>query len=536
MTRYLLIVSVLFWVGCGEKPKTDTPNPAETEVPSNRLTESQERLEISPRDLPDPDLDAMDPAVGRQLADARLAVIEQLDQGLQGDALGRKIGELGKLYHAYDRLPSAEKAYKLATAHDPDAKEWSYYSGMVAQRQGRYGEAVELFRSSLGLTGDQATAVAWRLGRALRQAGQYDESETWLKRAAEDRDRCPAALFELGQLSLTQDRLDDAVSAFEQVLVIQPDAEQVFFPLGQALRRAGRNTEATTYLARSAEREKSVGGRAFCLDPLDARLAELTTGAAALVTRGQHARFAGDLDAALKEFERAVELAPDDPVAHQALAKGLVEKGDLDGALQHFRRAVELNPDSPTLSNDLAIVLLRTQRIGEAKAVLEKNLTRHPDLLASWLTMAQAQHASGELDDALRSLDKALALDQGNAQARGLRAKTLMVLGRRTEAAQEMARLMDEHPPEDPAERFRIAGALAQLGSLDQAYRHLIAVADDSKAPDRLKALAHLNIAGIELGNGNHEEARRHLQSALALDPDLKAAEQALARLEPSNP
>ncbi len=499
--------------------------------------------ELSASELPDPDLSHMDPSVRLQLSNAREVALQHLGSGLRGSELGAKIGSLAMLYHAYDLLPAAQQSYDLARRLDPLSAEWSYYAGSVAQRLGRLPEAIELFelawkRIDAAPASEQTdhihTATAWRLGRVLRQANQGDKARSWLERAASDDRRCPAAYFELGQLALTEDRPSEAVEHFERTLHIQSDALQVLFPLGQALKRAGREKEAQVYLQRSAEREKSIGGRARCIDPLDARLGELTTGAAAFITRGQHARFAGDIDTAIAEFRRAVELAPQDPIAHQALGRGWAEKGDLPTAIRFYRRAAELDPSSPTLANDLAILLLQTGQAAEAVTTLRRVLAAHPDFSPSWLALANAQQSQGLLAEALASLDRVLALEPDHPQARGKRAQILVSLGRRNEAAAEMARLLDENPPTDPAERLRIAGALVQLGDSQRAAIHLSALVEDDSVSDPLKARALMSLAGLDLQRGDLDSAKGRLRLAMELDPEFQPAQEALRRLPPN--
>lgn len=539
---------VLSLVACGQgtSPKETSPSagsdsapaPAAAEVPT--AGNAGNKVRLSGDDLPNPDLSQMDPAVRLQLSDAREVALGHLEAGAKGPNLGAELGDLAMLYHAYDLLPAAEQAYGLARRLEPQSVQWSYYAGAVAQRLGRLDEAIELFENAWRLAGSASdsdrseeirTSIAWRLGRVLRQANQGDPAKAWLERAEPNAQQCPAALFELGQLALSEDRPEEAVRFLERALEIQSDALQVLFPLGQALRRAGRTDEAQVYLRRSAEREQSIGGRARCVDPLDARLGERTTGAAALITRGQHARFAGDLDAAIEEFKRAVELAPDDPIAHQALARGWAEKGDLAAAVEHFRRASQLDPESPTLANDLAILLAQSGRASEAADVLHGVLARHPTFFPSWLALANTQLVQGASAEALRSIDQALSLEPGHPKARGRRAQILMALGRREEAATEMALLLKEHPPEDPNERIRMAGALVQLGDTQTAASLLAAMVDDVSIPAPSRARAHLGLAGLDLQRGNVDGARSRLSSALELDPSLQPAREMMRRL-----
>lgn len=528
----LLTGALYLALACGR----GEPPPASPEIaPPVTPADPSATATPTPATLPDPDLSAVDPQVRRQLSDIRRALVD--DPPAPGAQAAERLGELAKLYHAYDLPTAADQTYALAEAAYPDDIRWTYYRAMLAQRRGDLDAALELFE---GLSEDPRLAAVderlpmaldWRRGRILRLLNRTEAAERALKRAASRPRLCPAALFELGQAALNDDRPADAVTFFEQVLAIQSQAEQVYFPLGRALRSVGKTDEAERYLKLSAEREKSIGGRVLCSDPLDRALTDLTTGAAAWITRGQHARFAGDARGAVNAFRRAVEAAPDDPVAHQALGKGLVDLGETESAVSSYRRAVELDPDSPFLAHDLVLVMWRAGQAEPAQERLSQLLATHPDFAPARLTAARFARQLGKPARALELLDALLMLRPDQAEAKGERARVLLALGRRQEAVAQMARLLDEHPPGNAAERVRLAGALIPLGDPQSASRHLWAVAADENAAPSARAEAWATLGALALGQGNARQAREHFTTALGLDPTSTTAARGLERL-----
>ena len=65
------------------------------------------------------------------------------------------------------------------------------------------------------------------------------------------------------------------------------------------------------------------------------------------VDAGLKAKSVGDLDAAIREFQRVVELAPNLAAAHVNLGAVYYEKKDYSHAIPSLRKALELNPDLP---------------------------------------------------------------------------------------------------------------------------------------------------------------------------------------------
>lgn len=73
-----------------------------------------------------------------------------------------------------------------------------------------------------------------------------------------------------------------------------------------------------------------------------------------------------DIDAADREFRRAIELNPNYPSAHQWLSVTLSRRGHADEALAEARRAVELDPLGLPVNHNLALTLRDARRYDDA--------------------------------------------------------------------------------------------------------------------------------------------------------------------------
>jgi tetratricopeptide (TPR) repeat protein len=180
-----------------------------------------------------------------------------------------------------------------------------------------------------------------------------------------------------------------------------------------------------------------------------------------------------DFVLAEREFERAIELNPNLPEAHQwsAYLYGAQDRFDL--AMEKLRRAQRLDPLSIVIATNTGELLYRARRFDDAVAQCEKALEMDPQFAKAlyWRTMAWI--ASDRLAEAVAFLEAALAMP---AEARLLASIFLAVAGaragRREEARQAFERLQ-QHAASNYVPPFYLAIVAANLGDSEQAFAWL---------------------------------------------------------------
>src|SRR5262249_7814552 len=75
---------------------------------------------------------------------------------------------------------------------------------------------------------------------------------------------------------------------------------------------------------------------------------------------------AGDVQAAIALYEKAVKLAPEDEDLHYNLGIAYAKISDFDKAEQHYREALRLLPDYAEVHNNYGNLLLRAGRLDQA--------------------------------------------------------------------------------------------------------------------------------------------------------------------------
>ncbi len=88
----------------------------------------------------------------------------------------------------------------------------------------------------------------------------------------------------------------------------------------------------------------------------------------------------GEIDEALAQCQEAVALTPNDPDSHVALANALLAKNHVDEAIEHYSRALQLYPDDSTAHYSLANALLEKGDLFAARFHSEKAVEIEPQL------------------------------------------------------------------------------------------------------------------------------------------------------------
>ena len=417
--------------------------------------------------LLEPSLVAVEPAVRNQLLEAR-AQLAQLRESGSPSAVGAAYGSLGEHYHAYDLLEPAAACYRNALRLGADPSRYGYHLAGVYNRQGRLEDAWATLEGANLATPGVAPILA-RAGELALRRSEPEIAERHFRAALDADPDCATARYGLGEAARANGDLDQAAVHFRATLSQQPQAVQVLYPLGQTLLRLGRQEEANAYLKRAAERRMSVGGRPTCSSPWEEDLAGLTRSIASYLTRGLHHAYSGRHEAALREYEKALDRDAQDPVVRQSMASSLASLGRWPESVVQYREAVRLAPEDADLRRDLGVIAAAAGELGEARTHLSKALELRPGFAAAHFQLGLVSVKQGRLESALHSFGQALDYDPQHPQARLERVKALMQLGRRTQLLDELSNLLDDYPPEDENEVLRLTNLLAAIAQLEQS-------------------------------------------------------------------
>ncbi len=289
--------------------------------------------------------------------------------GLSGPAKGEALGRLSILQYLRGVSASPASA-ESAVAADPDGAWPASALAMARARQGRAEEALALAAKAVDAGGGAPAQTA--LGAAREAAKDLPAAEAAYRAAGgADASNLAAAVGLARVLRLTR-RAAEAEPLLQKVIAASPGAVPAYKESARVKMALGRGADAMGDGATAAALAED--------DPEAAALAVETAVAGALdFVAAQKA------DLAVQDLTRLRDTHPDSAVVRLGLAKALVARRQVDAAIVELRKAVEIAPES-------------------AEAHYQLGLAQHVH-----------KHDAAA---AVPSLEKAAALDRGNADYR----------------------------------------------------------------------------------------------------------------------
>ena len=321
---------------------------------------------------------------------------------------------------AVQPLPSEE----LAPAPPPRPEPLNQAETHAAT--GRYDEAIRILHEYLPQAGAARGETHRLLGQSFQASGDLNAALTECRKAVEHEPHSYEAHACLAECLLESDRLDAAIDACRNALEINPDGDALLFKIRfQLERRLSQNPDDFFLLLHLAQIRCLQGQVDMALEHLqhaiedcpDDQLENLERDLKRHVrffTLRQHARYSDlleQLDRRVKELEKYR--------AHLTRGLSTLAGRDLIAAQEAFKACLRLLPNGQEAREAMAEIAAARKEVEQ----LQKS--------------AREQLYSDQVEEALASLDRALALDRSSAQTATLR--------QQAETARTRALQLQEH-------------------------------------------------------------------------------------------
>ncbi|MDD5298546.1 MAG: tetratricopeptide repeat protein [Rhodocyclaceae bacterium] len=206
--------------------------------------------------------------------------------------------------------------------------------------------------------------------------------------------------------------------------------------------------------------------------------------------------------------------------------KASQQQGDLEGAISDFRRAIELDPENRLAYRDLCLALVQQGDPVQARRVILRGLSVAPLFPDFHYYLGNLYSLDNDYEKAIASYQKALALKPDFAEVRF----NLGILRRKSgefERAEAGYRDALTIHPDDAEVLNKLGETLDNLGKYPEAadcYRKSVALDPDN-------AVANYNLGAAAFREAAFEEALACLRKSVALNPALYKAKFSLGNL-----
>lgn len=266
---------------------------------------------------------------------------------------------------AKGELDPADRAVRQYLDQQPNSPDGHFLLGYILFRAGKAQDSLSEYTIGAKYRDPNASDLkVVALDYVL--LGDYSDAETWLSRSLQRDPKDPQGWYYLGRTKYNENKLEEAIRAFERCLEIEPRNVKAEDNLGLSYEGLGRTEEAfTAYRA-------AIAWQAKVLNPDPGPFIEL-------------GRLLLELDRpeeAIPYLSRATEIGPQDSRAHEYLGKVYSRLNRLQEAQDELKRAVTLAPERASLRFMLGQIYRKRGLTEKAKQELERgaklNETRAP--------------------------------------------------------------------------------------------------------------------------------------------------------------
>ncbi len=337
-----------------------------------------------------------------------------------------------------------------------------------------------------------AVLAVW-VGIDRDQAGVWSNVIAQAQRTMEIYPDNPDVHVELIKAYLLQERPDEAFRVIAQMRRRWPDNPRLptlageayrlkkdwtraAAQLGEAVRRRPHHARTAYYYGLTLER---LGRRAEARARYRRILEEHDGFLPAATALARSCRDSGDIDAAVKWFERAVALNSHHRNALFDLADLMIRQRRWEHARQLLERILDVDPDDRPAAVNLAVVLTNLDRFSEAVAIFDRLLSADPSSVAIRVNRAALFVRMQEPDRAERDYRAVLSAEPAHREA-AVGLHELLQRRRRYAQIVELWHAVRRAGGSDPETSAWLTWACVMAGQTDEARSSAVSIPADT--------------------------------------------------------
>ena len=289
--------------------------------------------------------------------------------------------------------------------------------------------------------------------RRLTEQGKFDEALAGLNEISNSNPTAKNLSHEFGVTYYRKGDYRNAVAALQRALAENPNDTEATQLTGLSLYLSNKPAEAIPYLVKvqswypSASVDASyILGVAYIQtkDYTSARRAfakmfQVAPDSAAAYLFTARLLLRLDFAPVAEEYgKKAIELDAKLPLAHQVLGELYLYQNKLFEATAQFEQEISINPGNAAAYYKLADAYSRAQKFDEAEKLLQRSIWLDSTSSGPYVLLGKVLEKKGEAELAVRALQRALVMDPNNSVAHHLLGQSYRALGRMEDAEREL--------------------------------------------------------------------------------------------------
>ncbi len=178
--------------------------------------------------------------------------------------------------------------------------------------------------------------------------------------------------------------------------------------------------------------------------------------------RGKYYEKSGQYRKAVSDFQKAVQLNPQDSQVYNDLGWGYFILKKYKQALSNLRRSIELTPGEAQAYNRLGLVYADRKDLTNAVGMFHKAIQANPRYASAYNNLAWTYYEKGKAQEGLPFVEKALELDGDNGVILDTRAHIYEAMGKYKEAHRDFQKAL-KYIPNSPITREGLKRVQAKL-------------------------------------------------------------------------
>jgi tetratricopeptide (TPR) repeat protein len=316
-------------------------------------------------------------------------------------------GKLGMTLLIHDFANESIPCFKKASSLNEKEFKWMYYYAFSLDEVNSE-KAIGAYEKSRMLNSDYPPLLV-KLGDSYLLHGELKQAALAFNHIVSKGIKVPHAHLGLAKIAIENDDLKQAEEQLSLALKMAPEYREAHALLAEVYRRKDEQTKAQ----QEFDLMKSLPERLDLKDPLYYQMVEEGVSSFWYQVRGNNYLNSGELNKAEDEFKKAIEAKPNES-SYTSLGYVYQMQKRYEAALEQYDKALELNPLFTGALNNMAVIFLELGNSEKALKLISKALETDPESADGYLNLGTILKHQGKRKESIKWFRKGREIAPGD--------------------------------------------------------------------------------------------------------------------------